>query len=103
MTVRITYLVAAVVNLIIMPLLPPHYSPVNLIVVAGFTALAWTDTRVHPKKLHLFLLLACATVTTAVGSVAAERSDSMLYTFLGLCLIFGFIAYNSGKASADEI
>jgi hypothetical protein len=94
-------LVAAAINLIIIPFLPPHYSAVNLSMVACFAWLAWADVRPHANRVHFYLLLSGATIATAVGSIAAERSDGMLYTFLGLCLIVGFIA-NLGKSNSRQ-
>lgn len=97
-----TYLVAAATNAIIVPMLPPHYLPVNLLMVACLTWLAWADHRRNPNKLYFYTSLIAVTLATAVGSVAAERSDGMIYTFLGLCLIVGFAAESARKRGLDE-
>lgn len=102
MNARNAYLVAAAVNLIIIPFLPPHYLPVNLLMAACFAVLAWVGDRLRPNGMRLYLSLATATVTAAIGSVAAVRSDGMLFTFLGLCLITGFIVYSSSETSTNE-
>ena len=102
LTVRNAYLVAAAINAIITPILPPHYLPVNLLMAVILTWLAWADHGRNTKKLYFYTSLVAVTIATAVGSVAAERSDGMIYTFLGLCLIVGFAVDIAGKRGVDE-
>ncbi len=100
---RTAYFIAAAANLVIMAFLPAHYSPVNLAMVCGLTWLACTDSRPQRNRLYLYLSLAAATIIAAVGSVAAERSDGMLFTFLLLCLIFALIPSDPDESSPDRI
>ena len=88
---RNTYLVAAAINLIIAFLLPPHYWPVNILMVLGLTFIAWSDRRPRTNKLQFYLLLVAASIAAAVGSIASQRGDAIIYTFLGLCLILALV------------
>lgn len=88
---RTTYLVAAAINLVIAFLLPPHYWPINILMVLGLTFLAWSDRRPRTNIRQFYLLLIVASIATAVGSIASERGDGITYTFLGLCLIFALV------------
>ena len=101
MSVRIAYLVAAAINAFIAFLLPPHYWPVNALMVLGLMVLAWSDRRPHVDR-QLYILLGGVTVATLVGSVAAEKGDAMIYTFLGLCLVVGFAETMSTQGPADS-
>ena len=98
---RNTYLVAAAINLIIAFLLPPHYWPVNILMVVSLTCLAWADRRTHANRIQFYLLLVAVTIATAVGSVASQHGDGMIYTFLGLCLIVAF-AESTDERGLDE-
>ena len=99
---RGAYLIAAAFNILIMPFLPPHYSPINFLVVALLLWLAWTRALLHRSRAKQYLLLAGVTAIAIVGSIAAVRSDGMLYTFLGLCLIYGFILQNTDENESSE-
>jgi FtsH-binding integral membrane protein len=99
--VRNTYLIAAAINLIIAFLLPPHYWPVNILMVLGLTFLAWSDRRPRTNMRQFYLLLVAASIATAVGSIASQRGDGIIYTFLGLCLILALVE-GAGARGWDE-
>jgi FtsH-binding integral membrane protein len=100
--VRNTYLVAAAINLVIAFLLPPHYWPVNILMVLGLAFLAWSDRRPRTSTLQFYLLLAAASIAAALGSIASQRADGTIYTFLGLCLILALLEAVQARAAGGE-